>query len=101
MDFHRSSSDSKSDQVSRTFLRILAGLTNVIVLNASVFHLISKPSGPITNLLGIVPSTPVETVITMSFMFYIFFSSLGTYLIFPFILILLFGLTREKNLLFV
>ena len=44
MVFHWSLSDSKSPQVSRTLLRILANLINVVILMVSALHLINKSS---------------------------------------------------------
>ena len=54
--------DSNSFQVSRTLLNILVDLYNAAVLMVSIFPLISKPSGPFTNPLGIVPSVPSQLV---------------------------------------
>ena len=48
---HRSLSDSKSPQVSRTLLRILADLNNAVVWMVSTRPLIFKSSSPCTNPL--------------------------------------------------
>ena len=49
MVFHWGLSDSKSPQVSRTFLSILADLNNVVVWLVSTRPLISKFSSPFNN----------------------------------------------------
>ena len=51
MVFHWSLSDSKSPQVSRTLLSILAYLNNVVVWTVSTRPVISKSSSPCTNPL--------------------------------------------------
>ena len=71
--FHWSLSDSKSCQVSRTFLSILTDLYNVVVWIVSTCSLISKPSSPLLILLRNVPSAPITTGITATFMFRGFF----------------------------
>ena len=53
--FHWSFSDSKSLQVSRTLLSILADLINAVVRIVSTFSLISKSSSPYKNHLVTVP----------------------------------------------
>ena len=79
MFFHWSLTDSKSSQVFRTLLSILADLSNAIVWMGST-SLISKFSSPLTNPLGVVPSVPITTGITVTNMFrclfVCFFSSL-------------------------
>ena len=77
MVFHWSLSDSKSPQVSRTLLSILADLNNAVVCMVSPCPLISKSSSPCTNPLVTVLSTPITIGITITFMFYSFSSSLA------------------------
>ena len=97
-------SDSKSPQVSRTLLSILADLNNVVVSMISTCPLISKSSSlctnpleilllllfytfdsvphlhcPGTNLLVTVPRAPITIGITVTFMFYSFFSFLARF----------------------
>ena len=75
--FHWNLRDSKSPQISWTFLSILANSSNAVVWMVSTCPLISKSSGPFTNPLGIIPSAPITIGITVIFMFYSFFSSLA------------------------
>ena len=75
MVLHRSLSDNKSPQVSRTLLSILADLNNAVTWMVSVRPLISKFPSPFTNSLGIVPSAPITINITITFMFHSLFSS--------------------------
>ena len=77
MVFHWSLSDSKSPQVSKALLSILADLSNVVVWIVSTRPLISKSSSPFTNPLLIVLEAPITIGITVSFMFYSFFNSLA------------------------
>ena len=77
MVFHMSLSDSKSSQVSRTLLRILADLNNVGDWTVSTSLLISKSSSPCINLLVTVPKVPITIGITTTFMFHSFFNSLA------------------------
>ena len=51
MDFHWSQSDSKSPQVSRTLLSMLAFLNNIIVWMVLICPLISNSSNLLSNLL--------------------------------------------------
>ena len=74
MVFHWSLSDSKSPQVSRTRLRILAVLNNAVVWIVSTCPPTSKSSRPFNNPLVIVSKAPI-TIGT--FMFYSFFNSLA------------------------
>ena len=69
-------SERKSPQVSRTFLSILADLNNALVWMVSTRPLISKSSSACTNPLVTVPSVPITTGSTVTFMFHGFFSSL-------------------------
>ena len=72
---HWSLSDSKSPQVSRTLLGILANLNNAVVCTDSARCLIIKSSSPFTNPLVTAPSAPVTIGINVTFMFHSFFSS--------------------------
>ena len=76
MVFHWSWSDSKSPQVSRTLLRILAVISNAVVWIVSTRPPTSKFSRPFNNPLVIVPKEliPIGTIVT--FMFHRFFNSL-------------------------
>ena len=65
--------DNKSPQVSRTLLRILADLNNVVVWMVSTRPLISKFFCPCINHLLTVPSAPITIGITVTFMFHFFF----------------------------
>ena len=73
MVFLWSLSDSKSPQVSRTFLCILADLNNAVVWMVSTCPIISKVSCPFANLFRIVPSALITISIIVTFMFHIFF----------------------------
>ena len=84
MVFHWSLSDSKSPQVSRILLSILAVLNNVIVWMVSTRPPTSKSSSPFSNPLVTVPKAPITIGIIVTCMFLIFFNSLAksTYLSF-------------------
>ena len=77
MVFHWSLSDSKSPQVSRTRLRILASLSNAVVWIVSTRPPTSKSSRPFNNPLVIVPNTPITIGTIVTFMFHSFFNSLA------------------------
>ena len=77
MVFHWSLSDSKSSQVSRTRLRILAVLSNAVIWIVSTRPPTSKSSGPFNNPLVIVPKAPITIGIIVTFMFLSFFNSLA------------------------
>ena len=77
MVFHWSSSDSKSLQVSRTRLRILAVLSNAVVWIVSTRPPTSKSSRPFNNPLVIVPKAPITIGTIVTFMFDSFFNSLA------------------------
>ena len=72
--FHWSLSVSKSPQVNRTLLSSLSDLNTAVVWIVSTCPLISKSSIPFTNPLGIVPSAPITSGITVTFMIYAFSS---------------------------
>ena len=69
-------SDSKSPQITRTLLSILANLCNVVVLMVSTRPPTSKFSSPFSNLLVTVPKAPLTIGINVTFIFPIFFSIL-------------------------
>ena len=73
MVFHWGLSDSKSPQVSRTILSILADFANAVIWMISTRPVISKSSSPCNNLLATVPSAPITFCITVTFMFHSFF----------------------------
>ena len=80
--FHGSLSDSKSYQVSRTLLSILADLNNVVVWMVTTRPLISMSSSLFNNPLVTVQRAPIIIGINVTFMFYSFSISkqgLGTY----------------------
>ena len=73
MVFHWCLSDSKSPQVSRTLLSILAALNNAIVWMVSTRPPTSKSSSSFNNLLVTVTKAPVTNDIIVTFMFHSFF----------------------------
>ena len=78
---------SKSPQVSRTLLSILADFNNAVVWMVSTRPLISKSSSPSTNPLVTVLNAPITIGMTVTFIFYRFSilqKGLGTYLSFRF-----------------
>ena len=77
MAFHWSLSDSKSLQVSRTLLSILAVLNNIVVWMVSIRPPTSKSSSPFNNPLVTVPKAPITIAIIVTFMFHTFFNSLA------------------------
>ena len=77
MVFHWSLSDSKSPQVSRTRLNILAVLSNTVVWIVSTRSLTSKSSRPFNNPLVTVLNAPVTIGTIVTFMFHSFFNSLA------------------------
>ena len=70
MVFHRSLSDSKSPQVSRTRLRILAVLSNADIWIFSAHPPTSKFSRTFNNPLIIVPKAPITIGTMVTFMFH-------------------------------
>ena len=62
--------ENKFTQVSRTFLSILIYLNNAVVWMVSTRPLISKSSSPFNNPLVTVPSKPIITGISVTFMFH-------------------------------
>ena len=77
MVFNWSLSDSKSPQVSRTLLSILAVLRNVVVWVVSTRPLISKSSSPYNNSLVTVLKAPIKIGTIVTFMIHILFNSLA------------------------
>ena len=77
MVLHWSLSDSKSPQVSRTRLGILAVLSNAVVWIVSTCPPTSKSSRPFNNPLVIVPNAPITIGTIVTFMFHNFFNSLA------------------------
>ena len=66
-------SDSKSLQVTRTILSILADLDNILTWMVSSNSLISKSSSPCSNSVVTVPSAPVKNGITVTSILHSFF----------------------------
>ena len=77
MVFHWSLSDSKSPQVSRTRLRILAVLSNAVVWIVSTRPPTSRSSRPFNNSLVTVPNAPITIGTIVTFMFHSFFNYLA------------------------
>ena len=77
MVFTWSLSDSKSPQVSRTLLSILAVVNNVVVWIVSARPPTSKSSIPFSNLLVTVPNSPITIGIIVTCMSHSFFNSLA------------------------
>ena len=75
---------SKSPQVSRTLLSILAVLNSAVLWMISTRPPTSKPPIPFSNPLVTVPNAPITIGIIVPFMFHSFFNSLirSTYLSF-------------------
>ena len=77
MVFHWRLSDSKSPQVSRTHLSILAVFNHAVVWMVSTRPPTSKSSRPFNNPLVTVPKAPITIGIIVTFMFHSFFNSLA------------------------
>ena len=77
MVFHWRLSDSKSPQVSRTLLSILAVFNNAVVWMVSTRPPTSKSSRPFNNLLVTVPKAPITIGMIVTFMFHSFFNSVA------------------------
>ena len=75
--FHCSLSDSKSPQVSRTLLSILAVLNNAVVWMVSTRPPTSKSSSPFSNPSVTVPNAPITTGIIVTYTFHSFFNFLA------------------------
>ena len=76
MFFHWSLSDSKSPQVSRTLLSILAVFNNAVVWMVSIRPPTPKSSRPFNNPLVTVPKAPITIGTIVTFMFPSFFNPL-------------------------
>ena len=86
MIIHRRLSDSKSPQVSRILLSILAVFNNGVVWMVTT----SKSSRPFNNPLVTVPEVPITIGIIVTFMFHCFFNSLArSRYLSPFIIIII------------
>ena len=77
MVFQWSLSDSKSPQVSRTLLSILAVLNNAVVWTVSTRPPNSKSVSPFNNPLVTVPKAPITIGIIVTFIFHSFFNSIA------------------------
>ena len=77
MVFHWRLSDSKTPQVSRTLLSILAVFNNAVVCMVSIRQPTSKSSRPFNNPLVTVPKAPITIGIIVTFIFHSFFNSLA------------------------
>ena len=77
MVFHRSLSDRKSPQVSRTRLRILAVHSSAVVCIVSTHPPTSKSSRPFNNPLVIVPNAPITIGTIVTFIFHSFLNFLA------------------------
>ena len=75
MVFHWSLSDSKSPQVSRIVVSILAVFNNAVVWLISIRPPTSKFSRPFSNPLVTVPKAPITIGTIVTVMFHSFFSS--------------------------
>ena len=75
--FHWSLTDSKSFQISRTHLSILADLNNVVAWMVSIYPLIFMSFSRNTNSLVTVLSTPFTICIIITLMFHGFVSTLA------------------------
>ena len=84
MVFHWSLSDSKSSQVSRTLLNILAVLSKAVVWIVSTRSPTSKSSSPFSIPLVTVPNAPITIGIIVTCMFHSFFTSLARSRYLPF-----------------
>ena len=73
MVFHWRLSDSKSPQVSRTLLDILAVFNNAVVWMVPTRSPTSKSSRPFNNPLVTVPKAPLTIGMIVTFMFHKFF----------------------------
>ena len=72
---HRSLSDSKSSQVSRTLLCIMDVLNNAVVYMVSTRPPTSKSSSPFNNPLVTVAKALITIGINITIMFHSFFNS--------------------------
>ena len=77
MVFHWRLSDSKSPQISRTLLSILAVFNNAVVWMVSTRPPTSKSSRAFNNPLVTMRKAPITIGIIVTFMFHSFFNSLA------------------------
>ena len=77
MDFHWSLSDSKSPQIARNLLIILANFKNAVNWIVSIRPPISNSFRPLSKNLETVPSAPIKIGTTVNLKFYKFLSSLA------------------------
>ena len=66
---HWSLSDSKTPQVSRTLLSIMADLNNAVTLMVSIHLPISNSTSLLSKPLGTIPTAPLTIGITVTLMF--------------------------------
>ena len=78
MVFHRSLSDNKCHQVSRTLLSIQAIFNNAVIWIVSTRPPTYKPPRPLDNPLVTVPKEPITISTIVTFMIHSFFNSLAT-----------------------
>ena len=99
MVFQWSLSDSKSPQVSRTRLRILAVLSNAVVWIVSTCPLTSKSFRPFNNPLVTVPNAPITigTIVTFMFQSFFQFSSKVEVLILLFTFLQIYSVVRRDS----
>ena len=104
MVFHWSVIDSKSPQVSRTLLSILAVLNNAVVWMVFTRPPTSNSSSPFSNPFVTVPNAPITIGTIVTFIFRSFFNSLdrSRYLFFFFhiLSVLLCGQPEQQSRLF-
>ena len=77
MVFHWSLNDSKSPQISRALLSILAVLNNAVIWIVFTHPPTSKSSRPFNNPLVTVPKAPITISTIVTFMFHSLFNSLA------------------------
>ena len=94
--FHYSFSDSKSPQVSRTLLSILAILKNDVVWMVSTRPQTSRSYFPFNNPLGTVPKTPFTIGIIVTFMLHCFFNSRARLFHYP--SVIFYGQPKQQSL---
>ena len=101
MVFHWRLCDSKSPQVSRTLLSILAVFSNAVVWMVSTRPPTSESPRPFNNPFVTVSKAQITIGIIVTFMFHSFFSILsqgqGTYLSFHILSVLFCGLPAQQS----
>ena len=98
MVFHWSLSDSKSPQVFRTYLSILAIFSNAVVWIVSTRPPTSKSSRPFNNPLVTVPNAPITFGTIVTFMFNSFFNSQAKSMYLSFFSLILVSFSHERQL---